>query len=113
MVMRVTKMKVSTLEELNLPPILKDITLSLRGMTLLTGTTGSGKSTTLAAMVDLINNSYRCKIVTIEDPVEYVHTNQKAMISQVELGLDSPSFGQGRRQSRRQDPAATRDGRRP
>ena len=105
MVMRVIKLKVRTLEELNLPPILKDITLSLRGMTLVTGTTGSGKSTTLAAMVDLINNSYRCKIITIEDPVEYVHTNQKAMISQVEVGLDSPSFRtRAPAQSLRQDP---------
>jgi len=104
LVLRVVKLKVRTLEELHLPPVLRDITLSLRGMTLVTGTTGSGKSTTLAAMVDLINNSYRCKIITIEDPVEYVHTNQKAMISQVEVGLDSPSFEQGLRQSLRQDP---------
>jgi twitching motility protein PilT len=104
MVLRVIKLKIRTLEELKLPPVLRDITLSLRGMTLLTGTTGSGKSTTLAAMVDLINNSYRCKIVTIEDPVEYVHTNQKAMISQLELGQDTPSFEQGLRQSLRQDP---------
>ena len=73
-------------------------------MTLLTGTTGSGKSTTLAAMVDLINSSYRCKIITIEDPVEYVHTNQKAMISQLELGQDTPSFEHGLRQALRQDP---------
>ena len=98
MVLRVIKLKIRTLEELKLPPVLHDITLSLRGMTLLTGTTGSGKSTTLAAMVDLINNSYRCKIITIEDPVEYVHTNQKAMISQLELGQDTPSFEHGLRQ---------------
>ena len=84
--------------------MLRDITLSLRGMTLLTGTTGSGKSTTLAAMVDLLNNSYRCKIITIEDPVEYVHTNQKAMISQLEVGQDTPAFEQGLRQALRQDP---------
>jgi twitching motility protein PilT len=104
MVLRVIKLKIRTLEELKLPPVLRDITLSLRGMTLLTGTTGSGKSTTLAAMVDLINNSYRCKIVTIEDPIEYVHTNQKAMISQLELGQDTPSFEHGLRQALRQDP---------
>ena len=104
MVLRVIKLKIRTLEELKLPPVLKDITLSLRGMTLLTGTTGSGKSTTLAAMVDLINTSYRCKIVTIEDPVEYVHANQKAMISQLELGQDTPSFEHGLRQALRQDP---------
>jgi twitching motility protein PilT len=104
MVLRVIKLKIRALEELKLPPVLRDITLSLRGMTLLTGTTGSGKSTTLAAMVDLINNSYRCKIVTIEDPIEYVHTNQKAMISQLELGQDTPSFEHGLRQALRQDP---------
>ena len=104
MVLRIIKLKIRSLEELKLPPVLKDITLSLRGMTLLTGTTGSGKSTTLAAMVDLINNSYRCKIITIEDPVEYVHANQKAMISQLEVGQDTPSFEHGLRQALRQDP---------
>ncbi len=104
MVMRVVKLKVRTLEELQLPPVLRDITLSLRGMTLLTGTTGSGKSTTLAAMIDLINNSFRCKIITIEDPVEYVHTNSKAMISQLEVGQDTPTFEHGLRQALRQDP---------
>jgi twitching motility protein PilT len=104
MVMRIVKLKVRTLEELQLPAVLRDITLSLRGMTLLTGTTGSGKSTTLAAMVDLINNSFRCKIITIEDPIEYVHTNVKAMISQLEVGQDTPSFEHGLRQALRQDP---------
>jgi twitching motility protein PilT len=104
LVLRVIKLKIRTLEELQLPPVLRDITLSLRGMTLLTGTTGSGKSTTLAAMVDLINSTYRCKIITIEDPVEYIHTNQKAMISQLELGQDTPSFEHGLRQALREDP---------
>ena len=104
MVLRVIKYKIRSIEELNLPPVLRDIALSLRGMTLLTGTTGSGKSTTLAAMVDLINSSYRCKIITIEDPIEYVHVNQKAMISQLEVGQDTPSFEHGLRQALRQDP---------
>jgi twitching motility protein PilT len=104
MVLRVIKLKIRTIDELNLPKVLRDITLSHRGMTLLTGTTGSGKSTTLAAMIDLINNSYRCKIITIEDPVEYMHSNQKAMISQLELGQDTPSFEHGLRQALRQDP---------
>jgi twitching motility protein PilT len=104
MVLRVIKLKIRTLEELNLPPVLRDITLSQRGITLLTGTTGSGKSTTLAAMIDLINNTNRCKIITIEDPVEYMHTNQKAMISQVEVGQDTPTFEHGLRQALRQDP---------
>jgi twitching motility protein PilT len=104
MVMRTIQLKVRTLEELLLPPVIRDIALSMRGLTLVTGTTGSGKTTTLAAMVDLINNTYRCKIITIEDPIEYAHTNQKAMISQLELGQDTPSFEHGLRQALRQDP---------
>jgi twitching motility protein PilT len=104
MVMRTIQLRVRTLEELQLPPVIRDIALSMRGLTLVTGTTGSGKTTTLAAMVDLINNSYRCKIITIEDPIEYTHANQKAMISQLELGRDTPSFEHGLRQALRQDP---------
>jgi twitching motility protein PilT len=104
MVLRVIKLKIRTIEELQLPPVIRDIALSHRGMTLVTGTTGSGKSTTLAAMIDLINNTFRCKIITIEDPVEYLHTNQKALISQVEVGQDTPMFEQGLRQALRQDP---------
>jgi twitching motility protein PilT len=104
LVMRVIKLKIRSLEELNLPPMLRDLALSMRGLTLVTGTTGSGKSTTLAAMIDLINSSYRCKIITIEDPVEYLHPNQKAMVSQLEVGQDTPSFEQGLRQALRQDP---------
>jgi twitching motility protein PilT len=104
LVMRVIKLKIRTLEDLKLPVVLRDIALSHRGMTLLTGTTGSGKSTTLAAMIDLINTSYRCKIITIEDPIEYLQTNQKALISQLEVGQDTPSFEHGLRQALRQDP---------
>jgi twitching motility protein PilT len=104
MVLRVIKLKIRTIEELQLPPVLRDIALSHRGMTLLTGTTGSGKSTTLAAMIDLINITYRCKIITIEDPIEYLQTNQKALISQLEVGQDTPSFEHGLRQALRQDP---------
>jgi twitching motility protein PilT len=104
MVLRLISLKIRTLEELNLPPVLREIALSMRGLTLVTGTTGSGKSTTLAAMIDLINNSYRCKIITIEDPIEYAHSNQKALISQLELAQDTPSFEHGLRQALRQDP---------
>lgn len=104
MVLRVIKLKIRTMEELQLPPVLKDIALSHRGLTLVTGTTGSGKSTTLAAMINLINNTYRCKIITIEDPVEFLHSNQKALISQVEVGQDTPTFEKGLRQALRQDP---------
>src|SRR5262249_54076789 len=92
LVMRVIPLKIRTLDDLQLRAVIKDITLTQRGLTLVTGTTGSGKSTTLAAMVDLINTTFHCKIVTIEDPIEYVHANQKAMISQLELGRDTPSF---------------------
>ena len=104
LVMRTIPLHVRTIEELQLPPVISDITLSMRGLTLVTGTTGSGKTTTLAAMVDLINTTYRCKIITIEDPVEYTHSNRKAMISQLELSQDTPSFEHGLRQSLRQDP---------
>jgi twitching motility protein PilT len=104
LVMRVIMPTIRTIEELNLPPVLKDVTLAHRGLVLITGTTGSGKSTTLAAMIDLINTTYRCKILTIEDPVEFTHANQKALVSQLEVGLDTPSFEHGLRQALRQDP---------
>src|SRR5437588_1652118 len=104
MVIRVIKVAIPTLDSLNLPPVVKDIAVSQRGLTLVTGTTGSGKSTTLAAMIDLINSTLRGKIITIEDPVEYIHTNQRCLVSQLELGNDTPSFDQALRQALRQDP---------
>jgi twitching motility protein PilT len=102
--MRVIKSVIRDFDQLNLPKTLQDITLSGRGLTLLTGTTGSGKSTTLAAMIDLINKTEACKIITIEDPVEYLHTPAKALIAQLEVGTDTTSFDQALRQSLRQDP---------
>lgn len=102
--MRVIRTKIPSIEDLHLPKVVRDIALSGRGLTLVTGTTGSGKSTTLAAMIDLINNSRREKIISIEDPVEYIHTNKKALISQLEVGSDTPSFDQALRQALRQDP---------
>src|SRR4051812_48126578 len=104
MAMRIVKGKIPTIAELNLPHVINDIAMSRRGLTLVTGTTGSGKSTTLAAMIDLINNSYPAKIIAIEDPVEYLHTPKQALISQLEVGSDTPSFDQALRQSLRQDP---------
>lgn len=104
MVMRVIKSKVPAIAELNLPTVMSDIALSGRGLTLVTGTTGSGKSTTLAAMIDLINQNHAAKIITIEDPVEYLHTPAKALISQIEVGSDTVSFEQALRQALRQDP---------
>ena len=103
-VMRVITSEIPSIEALHLPKVIHDIALSRRGLTLLTGTTGSGKSTTLAAMIDLINSTYLTKIITVEDPIEYVHTNKKALISQLEVGLDTPSFSHAIRQSLRQDP---------
>ncbi len=107
LVMRIIGLTIRTMDDLKLPEVLKTITLSLRGLTLLTGTTGSGKSTTLAAMVDLINRTYRCKIITIEDPVEYMHSNQKSMIAHLELGQDTPSFEQGLRRPSGKTPTSS------
>jgi len=104
MTMRTIKAKILTVEELHLPKVVSDIALSQRGMTLVTGTTGSGKSTTLAAMIDLINTHYDVKIITVEDPIEFVHEDKKAMITQIEVGSDSISFDQALRQALRQDP---------
>ncbi len=102
--MRVIRTEIPSIEALNLPKVIHDIALAHRGLTLLTGTTGSGKSTTLASMIDLINTSYRTKIITVEDPVEYLHANKKALISQMEVGSDTTSFDQALRQALRQDP---------
>ncbi len=102
--MRVIRSEIPSIESLKLPKVISDIALARRGLTLVTGTTGSGKSTTLAAMIDLINTTYRTKIITVEDPVEYIHTNKKALISQIEVGVDTTSFDQALRQALRQDP---------
>lgn len=102
--MRIIRAGIPTIAELNLPPVVSEIALSGRGLTLVTGTTGSGKSTTLAAMIDLINTNWPMKIICIEDPVEYLHSPKHAIITQLEVGSDTPSFEQGLRQSLRQDP---------
>jgi len=102
--MRVIRGSIPTIEELHLPPVISEIAQSYRGLTLVTGTTGSGKSTTLAAMIDMINQTHPCKIITIEDPVEYLHNPKLALIAQLEVGTDTPSFDQALRQSLRQDP---------
>jgi twitching motility protein PilT len=101
---RIIHLRVPSLDELNLPKVIHDIALAQRGLILVTGTTGCGKSTTLAAMMNLINSTYRCKIITIEDPVEFVYEPDHSMISQFEVGADTPSFGCALRQSLRQDP---------
>jgi twitching motility protein PilT len=103
-VMRLIRPKIPSLEDLHLPQVIGDIALSRRGLTLLTGTTGSGKSSTLAAMIDLINQNHAVKIITVEDPIEFVHANKRALISQLEVGLDTPTFAHALRQALRQNP---------
>jgi twitching motility protein PilT len=102
--MRVIRTTIPSIDALRLPKVVHDIALARRGLTLVTGTTGSGKSTTLASMIDLINENHRTKIITIEDPIEYLHTSKKALISQIEVGTDTTSFEQALRQALRQDP---------
>jgi twitching motility protein PilT len=92
------------LSELNLPPILETLALKPRGLVLVTGTVGSGKSTTLAAMVREINDHLRKNIITIEDPVEFLHRDQNSLISQREVGSDTESFAAALRHILRQDP---------
>ncbi|MDY0213838.1 MAG: type IV pilus twitching motility protein PilT [Desulfuromonadaceae bacterium] len=103
-VLRTIPFNVSTLEELNLPPIIKKITQNKRGLVLVTGTTGSGKSTTLASMIDAINSNRTEHIITIEDPIEFLHRDKKSLINQRELGVDTQSFSVALKSALRQDP---------
>ncbi len=103
-VLRAIPVKIPSLEEINMPSVLKEIALYPRGLVLVTGTTGSGKSTTLAAMINAINETYYHHIVTIEDPIEFVHTDKKCSITQREVGLDTDSFGSALKYVLRQDP---------
>lgn len=93
-----------TFEELNLPPAVRDLSEKHRGLVLVTGTTGSGKSTTLAAMINHINEIRRCHIVTIEDPIEFLHADKAAVISQREIGFDTMSFSDALKHVLRQSP---------
>jgi twitching motility protein PilT len=104
MVLRAIPIAIPSLESLNLPPVLKKLALEQRGLILVTGTTGSGKSTTLASMIDYINENRTCNIITIEDPVEYLHKDKKSLISQREVGFDTLTFGKALTSSLRQDP---------
>ncbi len=104
MVLRHIPFEVPDIESLGLPPILKDIASTPRGIVLVTGTTGSGKTTTLAAMIEHINRTRPVTVVTVEDPVEYVHSDKKAMIYQRSLGDDVPTFEQALKHVLRQDP---------
>ena len=95
---------VKTIDELGLPPVLKTIAAEERGLVLVTGTTGSGKSTTLAAMIDHINTTRTSHIMTIEDPIEYLHRDNRSIINQREVGVDTQSFAHALRSALRQDP---------
>ncbi len=103
-VFRTIPSKVLTLEELNAPRIFQKIADTPRGLVLVTGPTGSGKSTTLAAMIDYINNSQPSHILTIEDPIEFVHTSKKALVNQRELHEHTHSFANALRSALREDP---------
>jgi twitching motility protein PilU len=104
MVVRRVKAEVSSLAELGLPDILKDITMSKRGLVLVVGATGSGKSTTLAAMVDHRNATESGHIITIEDPIEFVHRHKKSIVTQREVGFDTHSFQAALKNTLRQAP---------
>jgi twitching motility protein PilT len=103
-VMRHVPERIPAFQELHLPKVLERLCMERRGMILVTGITGSGKSTTLAAMIDFMNRNRNDHIVTIEDPVEFVHEDNKCVISQREIGQDSASFAQALRAALRQDP---------
>jgi twitching motility protein PilT len=104
LVCRAIPAEIKTIEELLLPSVISDLAHEERGIILLTGTTGSGKSTTLAAIIDQINSEYAKHIVTIEDPVEYLHRDKKSIINQREVGDDTTSFARALRRVLRQDP---------
>ena len=104
LVCRAIPFEIKTAAELMLPPVIDEIADEERGLILLTGTTGSGKSTTLAAMIDHINTSYAKHIVTIEDPVEFLHRDKTSIINQREVGEDTASFARALRRVLRQDP---------
>ena len=103
-VFRTIPSKVLTLEELKAPAILRQLAQEPRGIVLVTGPTGSGKSTTLAAMVDFINANDPAHILTVEDPIEFVHTSQKSLINQRELGKNTLSFANALKSALREDP---------
>jgi twitching motility protein PilT len=104
LVLRVIPTRIRTIDELGLPPVLKRVASEERGLVLVTGTTGSGKSTTLAAMIDHINTTRATHIMTVEDPIEYLHRDHHSIVNQREIAVDTQSFAHALRSALRQDP---------
>ena len=104
MVLRLIPQTIASLEDLNLPPVLRELASKPKGLVLITGPTGSGKSTTLAAMIDWINRNRSCHILTIEDPVEFVHQSQRSLIRHREVGQHTLQFHNALRAALREDP---------
>jgi twitching motility protein PilT len=104
LVLRQIPNRLMSLEQIGLPPSIKDLLFRPRGLILVTGPTGSGKTTTLASMVDVINQERDCHIITIEDPIEYYHPHKKSVVTQREIGVDVPDFAEALRRGLRQDP---------
>jgi twitching motility protein PilT len=104
MACRAIPAKISTIDQLALPEVVRELAEEERGIVLLTGTTGSGKSTTLAAMIDHMNTTMKKHVVTIEDPIEFVHEDKQSVINQREVGMDTKSFERALRRVLRQDP---------
>src|SRR5687767_14470895 len=104
LVLRVIPTRIKSIDELGLPPVLKQIASEERGLVLVTGTTGSGKSTTLAAMIDYVNTTRAAHIMTVEDPIEYLHRDHHSIVNQREVAVDTKSFAHALRSALRQDP---------
>jgi twitching motility protein PilT len=104
LVLRLIPNKIMTFEQIGLPQVLKQVISQPRGLVLVTGPTGSGKSTSLATMVDYLNTEFDHHIITIEDPIEYYHNHKKSLVNQREVGVDVPSFPEAIRRALRQDP---------
>jgi twitching motility protein PilT len=104
LVIRAIPVDIKSIDELSLPPVIRELAEEERGIVLLTGTTGSGKSTTLAAMIDHINSTRARHIVTIEDPIEFLHRDKRSLVNQREVGMDTASFKRALRRVLRQDP---------
>lgn len=104
MVIRHIKANIPQFEELKLPPVILELAERKRGLVLVTGTTGSGKSTCLASMISHLNDIVSCNVITVEDPIEYLHSDRKSIISQREIGVDTNSYANALRSALRQDP---------